>query len=55
MLFFQDDEEANAPLEQEQDKIAFIFNNLSLMNLKQKADDLRWAFGVVSVADADPG
>ena len=40
-LLVQDEEEANAPLEQEQDKIAFIFNNLSLMNLKQKADDLR--------------
>jgi hypothetical protein len=40
-LSVKDEEESNAPLEQEQDKIAFIFNNLSLMNLKQKAEDLR--------------
>ena len=27
--------------EQEQDKIAFIFNNLSMMNMAQKTEDLR--------------
>merc|ERR1719309_1180559 len=33
--------ELAAPTETEQDKISFIFNNLSLMNLNQKCDDMK--------------
>ena len=36
----QEDETVQPLKEHEQDKIAFIFNNLSMMNMKQKADDL---------------
>jgi len=35
-----EDESIQPPKEGEQDKIAFIFNNLSMMNMSQKAEDL---------------
>jgi CCR4-NOT transcription complex subunit 1 len=36
----QEDDEITPPKEAEQDKIAFIFNNLSIMNLKEKMANL---------------
>jgi len=37
----QDDGSIQPPKEAEQDKIAFIFNNLSMVNLKEKTDNLK--------------
>ena len=38
-------EAINAPSEKLQDKVSFIFNNLSLINMSQKKDDLSETLG----------
>lgn len=35
------DEDVKPPAEKIQEKVAFIFNNLSQMNMQQKADELK--------------
>ena len=35
------DDEVKVPSEKMQEKVAFIFNNLSQMNMQQKADELK--------------
>ena len=39
------------PSEKMQEKVAFIFNNLSQMNMQQKADELKVRLALIFVTD----
>ena len=45
------DEDVTPPAEKIQEKVAFIFNNLSQMNMQQKADELKVRLSLIFVTD----
>ena len=45
------DDEVKVPSEKMQEKVAFIFNNLSQMNMQQKADELKVRPSLIFVTD----